>query len=1026
MQPKGVQQQEDAFHLFSMFDISPDFAADELNILLETTSASFIGARGNNPPGSKGTSLEFQADFFFGVTNDSKVPKVTLSLVTLAGGGEKIGTAVIEVKEPGLHCVDILAAEDSENPPVLCKALVACNRMALKTEVQEKKKKKKKFFMSKAKKIKFKKEKSDSEFIKGFVEDLIFFGKNAHEEKGKGIEKDRDMLLKCNASNFNSAGPTGRGSFPLRDSSSASSGNHVRAVNGNSARRSYSIGSFGSSYDSDAASMLGKDSTDSASASMRSSQTHNWATKLFTMLPLLKELSNRATFVNMLVLNAPKAIAEEVYENLKDTVLVCLRLANNLSDYDTCETLYNVSRLYWVNNEFGEIRFLFTDIKKHEAFRNDMFWHAFIHEMTSSLDSNADSTDAFFDMLKVVVNLQITSGMSQRVMTAFLDQICEEYNSDEATRKEMLSYMLDHCRLLEHSKGERRDNNLDWSSIHFSSSPTTGRKPKMLRGETEIKSLDRVFHCGLQIPGDLLLTNYRLIFISLEQELNNEDFADYFQIPVGSVFRLLHTDSKNLSVSCKDYRDFGFVFDLSGPAQKERQESFELFCQELKVLAFPGDVTSTFAFSYKMVVVGSCNGWHLYDAEREIRRMVKDLDEPDSKWRITRINEDFKFSSTYPPVLAVPAGTSDTDLKKVKGFRSKGRIPALVYAHTNGAVILRCAQPLVGLAATRSREDEDLLLKAGVGVIIDARPKKNAIANKAKGGGYENEGNYPKATIQFMDIDNIHVMRESMNKVCWLCARMISQPDDDDYHASLLSTGWLKNVRYVLLAANKIKDYLVDGVGIIVHCSDGWDRTPQLTALAQLLLDPYYRTRNGFACLVEKEWLSYGHKFQERVGHASKEYNDSERSPIFMQFLDCVYQIMLQFPCSFEFNTYFIEYLGLNLFSNLYGTFFYNTEKDRVESRVRTKTPSIWSYLLKGNRTVNVLYKRRDEPLNLCCDYRLLDLWPFYYRFDSSFRTKDDAYECAMDLVDHETKQAEDLTKELETELKKLEKEVKS
>lgn len=29
---------------------------------------------------------------------------------------------------------------------------------------------------------------------------------------------------------------------------------------------------------------------------------------------------------------------------------------------------------------------------------------------------------------------------------------------------------------------------------------------------------------------------------------------------------------------------------------------------------------------------------------------------------------------------------------------------------------------------------------------------------------------------------------------------------------------------------------------VLVHCSDGWDRTPQIVALAQILLDPYYRT----------------------------------------------------------------------------------------------------------------------------------------------------------------------------------------
>lgn len=33
---------------------------------------------------------------------------------------------------------------------------------------------------------------------------------------------------------------------------------------------------------------------------------------------------------------------------------------------------------------------------------------------------------------------------------------------------------------------------------------------------------------------------------------------------------------------------------------------------------------------------------------------------------------------------------------------------------------------------------------------------------------------------------------------------------------------------------------------MLVHCSDGWDRTAQVCSLGALLMDPYYRTIKGF------------------------------------------------------------------------------------------------------------------------------------------------------------------------------------
>jgi hypothetical protein len=193
--------------------------------------------------------------------------------------------------------------------------------------------------------------------------------------------------------------------------------------------------------------------------------------------------------------------------------------------------------------------------------------------------------------------------------------------------------------------------------------------------------------------------------------------------------------------------------------------------------------------------------------------------------------------------------------------------------------------------------------------------------------------------------------------------------------------------------------------------------------LSQILLDPYYRTIDGFIVLVEKDWLAMGHMFQHRSGFLNNEKwfvvqkdalagtaiqpgseddgrgNDpienalasakrflqgnkksqeedldsdadlmfedvpkgkkvgakddpdvtakpKETSPVFHQFLDTVYQLLYQHPTRFEFNERFLRRLLYHLYSCQYGTFLYNSEKQRSDARVKERTRSVWDYFL--------------------------------------------------------------------------------
>jgi hypothetical protein len=144
-------------------------------------------------------------------------------------------------------------------------------------------------------------------------------------------------------------------------------------------------------------------------------------------------------------------------------------------------------------------------------------------------------------------------------------------------------------------------------------------------------------------------------------------------------------------------------------------------------------------------------------------------------------------------------------------------------------------------------------------------------------------------------------------------------------------------------------------------CSDGWDRTAQVCGLVQVLLDPYARTLKGFASLVAKEWGSFGHKFQERLGHSNeKGYDYHEASPILLQWLDAVYQLVAQFPAAFEFNARTLLLVAHHAYSCRFGNFLFDCERERAEARLSARTPSLWGYLLHPDRVAACLNPAYD------------------------------------------------------------------
>ncbi|XP_014597500.1 phosphatidylinositol-3,5-bisphosphate 3-phosphatase MTMR3 isoform X9 [Equus caballus] len=535
----------------------------------------------------------------------------------------------------------------------------------------------------------------------------------------------------------------------------------------------------------------------------------------------------------------------------------------------------------------------------------------------------------------------------------------------------------------------------------------------------------------------IALSNYRL-HIKFKESLVNtasQSTASEIPVPLQLIESVECRDIFQLHLTCKDCKVIRCQFSTFEQCQ-------EWLKRLNNAIRPPAKIEDLFSFAYHawcMEVYASekeqhgdlCRpGEHVTSRfKNEVERMGFDMN---NAWRISNINEKYKLCGSYPQELIVPAWITDKELESVASFRSWKRIPAVVYRHqSNGAVIARCGQPEVSWWGWRNADDEHLVQSVAKAcasdsrsggsklstrnsprdfpnpgdlsdvdfdsslsntsgaeslaiqpqklLILDARSYAAAVANRAKGGGCECPEYYPNCEVVFMGMANIHSIRRSFQSLRLLCTQM---PDPGNWLSALESTKWLHHLSVLLKSALLVVHAVDrDQRPVLAHCSDGWDRTPQIVALAKLLLDPYYRTIEGFQVLVEMEWLDFGHKFADRCGHGENSDDLNERCPVFLQWLDCVHQLQRQFPCSFEFNEAFLVKLVQHTYSCLFGTFLCNNAKERGEKHTQERTCSVWSLLRAGNKAFkNLLYSSQSEAvLYPVCHVRNLMLWSAVY-----------------------------------------------
>ncbi|KAG3120639.1 Myotubularin-related protein 2 [Phytophthora idaei] len=522
------------------------------------------------------------------------------------------------------------------------------------------------------------------------------------------------------------------------------------------------------------------------------------------------------------------------------------------------------------------------------------------------------------------------------------------------------------------------------------------------------------------ISGKLFITNYRCYFTRL---LGRGEID--WQIPVLSIASIDRIDPRENSttgpatlslenaqvalgfapddsfkvvIRCKDTQ----VARLSIADQSE----YSKLVKCLSFLAFPKSLLDAFCFAYSPTVAPS------EEVQFDIRQEYKRIGLLSFPEHLRCIDQSptFTLCETYPRHLIVPADISDIRLKAAAAFRSHQRLPVVSWIHrSNGATIVRSSQPLVGLKSSRSGEDELLVRllccssnKKAFGryVIMDARSQLAAVGNKALGKGTEISSNYRGAKLIFMNVENIHSVRQSQLALAAIFEPKKSASEDttSSFYGRIDSSGWLRHVRLVLKASVELAHTVHNGMSVLTHCSDGWDRTAQMVALAELMLDPYYRTLRGFQVLVEKEWCAFGHQFALRCGHARSDVSNEQRSPVFLLWLDCVWQYIRQYPTECEFNERFLLTLADHVYSCKFGTFMFDCERQRKDFFAKHRVFSIWSEInTQSERFTNHMYAPSEQATVLSPSTlsKNIKLWKGYFcRWDPTVIPPVPAFQC--------------------------------
>ncbi|XP_067888071.1 myotubularin-related protein 12 isoform X2 [Heterodontus francisci] len=502
-------------------------------------------------------------------------------------------------------------------------------------------------------------------------------------------------------------------------------------------------------------------------------------------------------------------------------------------------------------------------------------------------------------------------------------------------------------------------------------------KPHLLPGEIVICEANTVVKYSREdslqrgFYGKLVCTNFKISFLSAEQLLDE----------VEQSYRNKLMGENDVSLHCVD-QIFGVYDDkkkplLPGAVKNKIPEKLLLYCKDFRVFHFglrytkeedarrliQGivhhclDQTSLkclFAFSY----VGAAGGLKVGPVGIE-EEPPTTMFETRNDWkveldrtgglltyRIISMNENYKISTRLPQFFAVPLSVADDDIRKYKG---KG-IPLWCWSHSSGCALLKMAALPETADDSTSQMDKgwvDRLFQMLGETHRLNHTVRTEILSATLPTLQEIQASYSRFKQLFL-LDNAAEFWESDIK--WLSA--------------LENANWLEVIRQCLKKALDIVECLeYKNTSVVLVEENSSDLCCLIASLVQVIIDPHLRTISGFQSLIQKEWVMGCHCFLDRCNLLRS--NDKE-VPVFLLFLECVWQLLQQHPPAFEFTETYMTILSDSMYIPIFSTFLFNSphqkdnhqmlDEDRRMLSRSLKLPSVWEWSVQFENSVQALF----------------------------------------------------------------------